>query len=201
MTVDAKVVDKALRMDVFGFLKEIGFTRRKGLKLWRDHEFFVDIIQFRHFSPYLADGLKTETFSVTIDLGVFFTNTSRKTKRNGDTPLPDAVDGHFRGNILKHLRQPELERRDIWHINPDGSNLDAVITDIENVVQKDVPAWFKRVHDLDVMREILETEGAEIVDDDIPILFGFGNPGSPNRLGTIAAVDDVLAKVKRAAGT
>src|SRR5690606_16918632 len=100
---------------------------------------FVDIAQFRHLSSYNAEVIGTETFSVTIELGVFLKDTFREVRMDGVNPLPDASDGHFRGVIQKNLQQSELQRKDIWHIDQDGSNLNSVIADIKKVVQTDVP--------------------------------------------------------------
>lgn len=196
MRIDAKVVDTELRNHVFGVLKDMGFARRKALKLWRDHEFFVDIVQFRHFNQYTADVIGTETFSVSIEMGVFFRSAADGIRKEGDRMLPDASDGYFRGSLVKRLTQSELKRRDIWHVNSDGSNLDAVIADAVGVVRTDVPEWFERVHDLNYMRELLQTGDPTMIDEHIFTLHGFGYLGSPRRQRVIAAVDEVLIKTK-----
>lgn len=193
MSVDAKMVDKALRSEVLGLLKEIGFTRRSGLKLWRHHEQFVDVIQFKHFSRYDAVVIGTETFSVAIELGLFLTNSPFTVKQEGDAALPYPYHCQFRGSLTKHLQQPELEVQSIWHVNSDGSNFSAVFADIRGVIERDAPAWFDRVRDLDAMRILVENENEEWVGN-IPKLWGFGRPGSRSRVETLQMIDDLLAK-------
>lgn len=157
-------------------LRDASFSQYTSRSGWRYSPVKIDVLTFQSFNSYLADALGCTTYSFGIRLGCSFEAIPRRerTKRKGRLLLPAEFECHFRAPLLKTIRQPILERRDVWSIDPSGANLDAVIEDARKVVVENGLPWFNRFGDLhEVLRTLLEdsesNEGTS----------GFGAESSP----------------------
>ena len=188
MTLTTREVGKRLRAQVFPLLTAQGFAVSRGKTFWRHCTMMTDVVRFGHLSRYIADVAGIETLSVQVEFGAApNVGMPENVRRHGDLPCPDPWHCLFRCAPQKGLVQPRLAQGDIWVIVPDGTNLDAVITDITRVIRDDAPAWFARVHDLPSMKRFLETS-----EEDGFRLWGFGRPGSLARQAALVALARAL---------
>ena len=178
--MDSKEVNKAIRREVWPALKAVGFTKFTSRNGWRFHEDRVDVVNIQSFNSYLAEGLGCTTFSFGVNLGCLLryvpeVSAGRMKSWNG-YPLPAEYECHFRGGLRRTFVQPELERRDIWHIDAAGGYLDPSVNDARELLSSRGTDWFRRFEDRSAIIRIL-LEGEEDNDQ----LWGFGAPGSPRR--------------------
>lgn len=90
--------------------------------------------------------------------------------------FPKEYECPFRGKLMRRLPQHELDRRDIWYIDPDGRYLEKAMHDVRMAIADSGFTWFERQSDsTEVFRILLEEE--ENMDD----LWGFGGAKSPIR--------------------
>lgn len=130
--VDGRVVGKALSESVRPLLRSVGFRRFAGRSAWRDSEYTVDLVNFRSFTRYIADGVGCTTYSFTGDVGVFYRCFGPDQDRPKDYELT------FRATLGKTLSQPifrpygrseTTDRPDVWFVTDDGRTLAECIAD------------------------------------------------------------------------
>ena len=151
--VDGRVVGKALNDALRPLLSSVGFTTFAGRTAWRDSEHTVDVVTFRSFTRYLADGIGCTTYSFTGDVGVYYRCLGPDRER------PKGYELTFRATLGKTLSQPVFrpsgrsrtrDRPDVWFVTEDGRTLTECVADA---------------------RECLEAQG-------LPFLDTFGQPRS-----------------------
>lgn len=141
--MDSKDVNKQLRTRIRPLLKAAGFTKFTDRNSWLLREESKWIVNFQSFNSYLADGVGCTTFSFGINLGVYFDFH----RPSPDAPVvqwPKEYEATLRFNALKRLgqplfnpygRHPGRDRRDVFFVLEDGSNLDEVIDDARGVIE------------------------------------------------------------------
>jgi hypothetical protein len=194
--IDSKVVDRSLREILWPELKAIGF-RRTGRTAWRDRPSAIQVVCIQSFNSYLADGLGATTFSFSVPLGVFYPIVAAAglSHFRGDPRRPAEWDCHARYHLGKGISQAgewlrdwPPDRRDIWFVRPDGTNLDEVVRDAHDRIFGEGIAWLERLADL------REARRAFAEDEDAPFEFGVGGEfyggtiGSPARSDVIEAL-------------
>jgi hypothetical protein len=127
--LNSRVVNKAIKAIIKPLLKEYGFTKFTARNSWRLGEHQIDVLNFQSFNSYLADRIGSTTYSIAVNLGCYITvipelPTWACRQENGYL-LPQEYACHFRRQLLKSIKQPELERKDIWYVDPEGKYLDA----------------------------------------------------------------------------
>jgi hypothetical protein len=177
--VDSKVVSAAIRAEIRPLLREQGFSRFTGRSAWRFEAGRVEVVNFQSFNSYNAGGIGCTTYSVAVNLGTYLTSVPDlwgRLKRDGHgLLLPQEYECHYRAPLQRALRQPELTRRDIWFIDPEGRYLPKAMHDVRMALLSRGAEWFARLRDdaevLRILREEREDEQ----------LWGFGNKPSPIR--------------------
>lgn len=196
VTIAVREVGRRLKAEVIPLIRAQGFGTVRGKTFWRHGPALIDVIRLGHVTPHVAAVAGIVTASVQVEFGAQLKfGMAGSVRRRDGLPCPDPWDCLFRGAPQKTLAQPRLEQGDIWVVEADGSNLDAVIADIPRVIRDDAPAWFARVHDLTAMQRLLESE-----EEDGFRLWGFGRPGSPARRAAVVLVARVAAAERSAAG-
>ncbi len=126
-------------------LKEVGFTKFTDRNAWSTREGSEWIVNFQSFNSYLAGGVGCTTYSFGINLGIRFDFH----RPRPDEPPPEWPKEHeatIRLAALKTLAQPLFnpygtnpgqDRRDVFLVLEDGSNLDEVIDDAIAVLERD----------------------------------------------------------------
>jgi Domain of unknown function (DUF4304) len=178
--MDSKEVSAELRSEVRPLLRERGFHRFTSRYAWRVLDDRVDVINFQSFGDQKARSLGCTSYSFAVNLGCYL-------RRIDGAPifpsvalssgkLPREYECPFRGRLSRTLEQPELSRRDIWYVDPQGRYLGEAAHDVRMVLAHGGLDWFGVFEDESQLLRILQHS------DLSESLWGFGARGSPARL-------------------
>lgn len=140
--MDSRVVTRELRAVVRPVLKEAGFTVFRGRGAWRPLGDQTWVVDFQSFNAHVATGVGCTTYSFSVRLGIHLSGDVRVPGRAG-VALPKEYEASFRFTGLKRLSQPYFhpwgdprptDRRDVWLVHEDGSNLAEVVRDARDVM-------------------------------------------------------------------
>jgi len=189
-SISSREVNAELRSLVWPELCERGFIERTQRTAWRDHPHSVAVVNFQSFNSYLAQMLDATTFSFAVNLGVRARASSAHREeikvKNGKL-RPGEHQCNVRLVLQRSLDQPELARRDIWYVRPNGSNLTEAVEDARSVLMTIGMAWLDEFSNPERMLQFAENEpdgwgpGKKLQVG----TFGLGNMGSPARLRLI----------------
>ena len=190
-SISSREVNAELRAHVWPELRERGFAERTQRTAWRDHEHSVAVVNFQSFNSYLAEMLNTTTFSFAVNLGVRARASSdyrgQEIKIKNGRLRPGEHQCNIRLALQRTIDQPGLERRDIWYVRPDGSNLSEAVEDARSVLMTTGVDWLDEFSSPERMLQFAENEpegwgsGKKLHVG----TFGLGNMGSPARLRLI----------------
>jgi hypothetical protein len=154
--VNSYVVNKAIRRLIWPLLREAGFTQFTARYAWRYATGKIDVVNFQSFNSYLADGLRCTTFSFSVNLGCSFDAIPKRAtvERINGYLRPREWECHFRLRLQKTISQPELQRTDIWYVDPSEQNLEIVIEDAKRAIMEIGLPWFDRFR---ATQEVLRT--------------------------------------------
>jgi hypothetical protein len=152
----SKDIDKKIRSDIFPELKENGFILTKGRTAWGWHDECIWVFNISSVGNYHSSITNWPSASITVNLGIYYTYLPKiyELKRDDkDLLYPKENECHRRGILTcsydqsKYTKQAncntsEKNRRDIWWIQPDGSNITEVINDIHKCCLKYAVKWF-----------------------------------------------------------
>ena len=173
--MDSRDVNKAIRLKIRPLLKAAGFSRFTPRNAWRFGTSKVDVVNFQSFNSYIAECIGCTTYSFSVNLG-------RRFFDEHNAKLPKEYHCQFRGRVHRNFHQLELERRDIWCLDPAGKYLDRVMSDVAFSLQIEAVPWFERLKERDEVLRILNE------DSETETLWGFGAKNSPFRLMFLADV-------------
>ena len=89
--------------------------------------------------------------------------------------LPREYECQFRGRLSRTFEQPELSRRDIWYVDPEGGYRAKAAHDVRMALTRQGFDWFEALQNqASVLRILRESDPSET-------LWGFGARGSPAR--------------------
>jgi len=143
--VGSPEVNKIIRKIISPALRQYGFTKVKARNYWLYRENEIWYIVIKSVGSYFSQVTGFPSQSVSVSYGIYFTNmpslATPKIDKDG-LAVPKEYECQFRGSIenivcQKHLRkdfgsEPERNRKNIWWISNDGSNIDDAIEDIKN---------------------------------------------------------------------
>jgi hypothetical protein len=199
--VDSKFVDARLRRILWPELSAIGF-RRSGRTAWRDRPHAVQVVCIQSFNSYVAEGVGATTFSFSVPIGVFYPVIEEfdpVPSFHGDPTRPAEWHCHARSHLGKGISQvgewfprPLRDRPEVWFVKPDGSNVEAVVTDARDRILEGGIPWLERLADLrEARRAFSEDPGRSLA-------FGLGGEdyggslGSPARFYAIEALSTLI---------
>jgi hypothetical protein len=156
MASTSAIVNRALRAHVAPFLREAGFAKTDARNGWRWLDKTVWVFNIRAVGNYFSEVTGWPPGSVGVWLGVFysFMPTDRPIKVDDEgRPLPAEHLCQIRSHLectldqsqrLGRLPNPaERDRKDIWWIEPHGSNAASVATDIASALKGQAFPWFE----------------------------------------------------------
>jgi hypothetical protein len=107
--MDSKVVNKAIKKEIFPFLKENGFTEFNSRNALRFSDQQIDIINFQSFNSYLAKGVGCTTYSFAINYDVYYKCYEKTPWFNGKIPSKSSeYVWSEQARIKKTLNQSKL---------------------------------------------------------------------------------------------
>jgi hypothetical protein len=179
--MDSKEVNKMIRREIWPSLKERGFWKFTSRSAWRHSAHQIDVVNFQSFNSYLAERISSTTYSFGLNLGCFITvipsvTGTERFKNEKDCLLPPEYACHFRKQLRKKIRQPELTRDDVWYIDPEGKYLVPAIQEARSLVLEEGLSWFQEFTSLDYVYELLCGD-----EHYVNGTWGFGGKGSPAR--------------------
>lgn len=153
----AKDIDKSIRKTIFPSLKENGFAKVKGRNAWGWHDDCIWVFNIRPVGKEHSMVTSWPEVSLTVYLGIYYTYLPHiRDAKMGENGLlyPKENECNRRSQINCSYDQfkytefadcniSEKKRRDIWWIEPDGSNLCEVVNDINNGFLNYAVKWFK----------------------------------------------------------
>lgn len=171
-------------------LREAGFTAFRGRDAWRPLDDQTWVVAFQSFSSYLAEGVGCTTFSFSVRLGLHLAENVGSTGPT-QAAFPKEHESSFRFTGLKRLRQPwfhpwghptPTDRRDVWFVREDGSNLDEVANDARDVIAtsglRQLAAYRDPLYAYCALLDYARRWPPRAVDDDIEVIPS-GAHGSP----------------------
>jgi len=182
--VDSKVVARGIKQEIWPLLRREGFTEFSPKTAWRHTSDQIHVVNYQSFNGYLAQGIGCTTFSFALNFGIFFRAIPFQfpVKKGPDPSVkPQEYHCHFRHRLQKTIDQPILPRRDIWNVEPDGSNLLQCLDDSRTAILQDGLSWFSRFESLEsVLSTLMDQE-------DLPeVLATRTSPARKHMIGYVA---------------
>lgn len=179
--MDSKVVNKAIKSQIWSFLREEGFSQFSSRNAWRYKQDRIEVINFQSFNSYLAGLIGCTTFSLSVNLGIYFTIipnqfTNNPVKEKNGWLLPEEFKCIFRKQLIKSLYQDEINDRQVWYVDALGSNIELVMDDVKRILYSDGIKWFEKYSQMDAVLNTLLNEEEKLFDT-----WGFGRKASPIR--------------------
>ena len=208
--MDSSVVNKAIRAEIWPFLKGVGFTRATARTAWRHKPDRVDVVNFQSFNSYNAGVLGITTFSFAVNLGCYLRYIPDQYAESRDSstlreaePRPKEYQCQMRRRLTRSYPDRRCADKQIWYIDETGSNVSQALHDVRMLLLRDAYPWFERFASPAEVYDILAS-----AEEDMRQLWGFGRPGSPIRsyyLGYAARaarkVDEARSNLLKAAAT
>ena len=171
MPSTSAIVNAHLRAKVTPLLKDAGFTKVDARNGWAWYEKAVWVFNIRSVGNYFSGSTGWPPGSVGVWLGVYYTfipSTSTIAAANDGQLTPAEYQCHMRSHLECNLDQtwrvsqlqnpPERSRKDIWWIEPDGTDAENVADDIASELRRTGLNWFREQSDLKRMLEQLESQ-------------------------------------------
>lgn len=189
--VSSSDVNRALREAVWPALKEAGFDRRTQRTAWRDRPDQVDVVSFQALNSYSAGVFRVTPFSFQLSLGTHpRCRETDQIRERGGLLRPDESCCDFRCLLRKGFAQPETDRPEVWSVDPDASNLRAVVETARRVLVSEGLAWFDELDGVEAM-----LAKARTAPEDMETTWGMGNLGSPHRQVLVDALELAARRV------
>ncbi|WP_341201449.1 DUF4304 domain-containing protein [Planomicrobium okeanokoites] len=156
-------VNKVIRELLSPVLKENGFTKvnTRNNFAWIDNSIWV--LNITAVGRYFSDVTGWPPMSIHVDLGIYYNFIpviSDRIKIEEDGRIfPKSHQCHLQGELLSTLDQmkymsnlsnpAEQKRKDLWWIEPDGSNVEEVIENVKQSFLTDGINWFRKNTDIE----------------------------------------------------
>ena len=150
-------INKTIRRILSPSLREAGFNKVNSRQNWAWIDHCIWVLEIRAVGKYFSDVTGWPPMSINVDLGIYYDfipsrHSEIKIGTQGEL-LPKPFQCHLENQLNCHIDQAsyknhlanpaEKERKDIWWVEPDGSNIEEVITDIKNSFSRDGLEWFR----------------------------------------------------------
>lgn len=180
--MDSKVITRELRAVVRPMLEDAGFTVFRGRDAWRPLGDQTWVVNFQSFNAHVAEGVGCTTYSFCVRLGLHLADDVRS-PRAVDVAFPKEYESSFRFTGLKRLRQPYFhpwgqakatDRRDVWFVREDGSNLAEVVGDARDVIAasglRQLDAYREPLYAYCALFDYARLWPPRAIDDDIEVI-------------------------------
>ncbi|MEZ5094841.1 MAG: hypothetical protein R2731_01070 [Nocardioides sp.] len=178
-----------------------GFSQFTDRKACRETEHTIDHVTFRSMNAYNAGVFGCPSYSVTVEVGVFY--------RCLDPELtkPQDYNCTFRAILGKTIRQPffviewgpAADRPEILYVKSDGTNLGEVVQEAKHILEAQGLPFMDHFNQPDRAFNSLMTERMTDGDFGKPRVMFPGNPDSPNWRETSLNIGHLIMDDPRAA--
>lgn len=165
-------INKVIRKILTPVLKENGFNKVNTRHNWACIDHCIWVLDITAVGKYFSEVTGWSPMSIHVELGIYYDfvppeNSDIKMGTKGEL-LPKAHQCQLRNelycsidqaNYTSHLENPaEVDRKDIWWIETNGSNIDEVINDIKRSLLISGLDWFRKYTDLETAFNKIENE-------------------------------------------
>ena len=169
-------INKTIRKKLSPALKESGFTKVNTRHNWALVEECTWVVDITAVGKYFSDVTGWPSMSIHVNLGIYYnfipTNDNNiKVEKNG-TYFPKYHQCHLQHQLLSTLDQDmymstlsnaaERKRKDLWWIEPDGSNLEEVIENVKRSFSAEGIDWFMENTNIDQAFHNIEKESSSL---------------------------------------
>lgn len=170
--ISSPEINKVLRKHLSPTLRENGFSSVSARKAWRWHNHCIWVFNIRAVGSYFSDVTDWPPMSVCAWLGIYYdfihdSQVILKTDKK-ERLIPEEYQCHFRSHLIRtldqsrftnRLRNPaERNRKDIWWIERNGSNVQEVVENINLAFLEQGKTWFEKFTDLESVFKEIESE-------------------------------------------
>ena len=160
MPITSLVVNRMFRKHVSPVLRDAGFEKVDARNGWLWHNKVICVFNIRAVGRYFSEVTGWPPGSVGVWLGAYYTFIPEIMSVKLDAQqrlLPAEYQCHMRTHLDRNINQPKQQalsnpanrpRKDIWWVEPDGSNAEAVACDIAHSLSGQGLPWFSRVTNL-----------------------------------------------------
>lgn len=160
--VGSSEINKMIRKTLSPDLKKSGFSKINTRHNWAWMGDCIWVLDITAVGKYFSDVTGWPSMSIHVDLGIYYNfipinDDGINVKKNG-THSPKSHQCHFQHQLLSTLDQDrymsilsnaaERKRKDLWWIEPDGSNLEEVIEDVKHSFLTEGIDWFMENTDI-----------------------------------------------------
>ena len=156
-----KDLDKNIRGIIFPSLKTNGFQKMKGKTAWGWHDECIWVFNIKAVGYSHSMVTNWPSASLTVNLGIYYTYLPHKSECKKDENgllCPKEYQCNRRAELTcsydqlkytEHVKcnSSEKKRRDIWWVQPDGSNIIEVVNDINIRYLDYAVKWFMEKSD------------------------------------------------------
>ena len=198
--MDSSVVNKAIRAEIWPFLKSVGFSRTTARTAWRHKLDRVDVVNFQSFNSYHAGVSGITTFSFAVNLGCYLRYIPDQYPESPDAsrlreaePRPQEYQCQMRSRLTRSYQDRRSKDKKIWYIDENGSNISQALHDVRMLLLRDAYPWFERFASPSEVYNILAS-----TEEDMSQLWGFGRPGGSIRSYFLGYAARAARKVEEA---
>lgn len=156
-TIGSPEINKIIRKKLSPVLKESGFTKVNTRHNWAWIGNSIWVLDITAVGKYFSDVTGWPPMSIHVELGIYYDfipAIDKYLKIDGQGKfLPKAHQCHLQYELFSNLDQSEYlssldnpveqTRKDLWWIEPDGSNVEKVVEDIKQSFLNEGYDWLK----------------------------------------------------------
>ena len=171
MVSTSQLVNQSLRRHVTPLLRDGGFQKVDARNGWHWRDKVIWVFNIRAVGGNFGDVTGWPPSSVGVWLGICyaFAPVWLSIKRDKEGRLqPAEHECHMRSHLecgldqaqlVQRLRNPaERRRKDIWWVDPNGGNAEAVAKDVAASLSQNGFQWFSRISNLETALALVERE-------------------------------------------
>jgi hypothetical protein len=170
--IGSSEINKVIRKLLSPTLKENGFSKVNTRNNWGWHDHSIWVLNKATVGNYFSDVTGWSPMSIHVDIGIYydFVPPEEGEIKVGSKSelLPKYHEGQLQKQLYCNLDQSkyirrlnnraEKERNDIWWVQPDGSNINEVISDIRESFLSDGLEWLRKYTDVEIAFNEIEKE-------------------------------------------
>jgi hypothetical protein len=163
------IINKSLRKYVSPELRAAGFQKVDARNAWTWTSEYIWVFNIRAVGSYFSAVTGWPAASACVWIGVYYPFIPRVRPGKSDDKgriLPAEYECHMRSHLERRTPLPEgvsrlsnsaeRKRKNIWWLEPDGSNADEVANDIAAGVAEVAVPWFREFSDLSHSLSVIE---------------------------------------------